>query len=48
MLISWGGEFQAEGTCAKALRQQHAWHVAGTARGSAWLELHSKGSEIRE
>ena len=33
MLTSWGREFQAEGTCAKALRQEHIRHVGGIMRG---------------
>ena len=45
MLTSWGREFQAEGTCAKALRQEYVKHVGGITRGLVWLKLQSKGSD---
>lgn len=30
--------FRRRGSCAKALGQAHAWHVAGTARRPLWLQ----------
>ena len=45
MLTSWGREFQAEGTCAKALKQDCDKHVGGITRGLVWLKLQSKGSD---